>query len=197
MTPEQEIRAAAVQAAATFCGPLKSSFEDVQYVAGIFAVHITDGPEAALRLHEASQPPAEPASAPEAPTTAVKNVELREERPVEDVEVFFEPDPLNVTQAAEEDVDTAPEVPVLEGPPADVIPITARGAVPQAQNSARRKIEKMRHERAVKILNLAATAKAIEHKRRLADEAEEAGLFEYRMEIDGQVRELGPYLASL
>ena len=204
MTPEQEIRAAATQAAATFCAPLGSSFDDLLFVAKVFEAQITEGPEAALRVYATGQPSAVTQDAPE-PEPAVKDVELREqEHPVGDILMMsFDDDPPTIPrinpapQAASEAPAVAASAPVPEPQTADVIPLAVRGTVDGKQDKARRKIEGMRHQRAQKLVQQAKTAKVPAHKERLRDEADEAGLTEFQIEIDGKLQVLGAYLASL
>ena len=212
MTPEQEIRAAALQAAATLCAHFTTvetqqipGFVDIQFVSAVFEVQIAEGPEAALRLYEASQaPPAVTQDAPE-PEPAVKDVELREqEHPVGDILMMsFDDDPPTIPrinpapQAASEAPAVAASAPAPEPQTADVIPLAVRGTVDGKQDKARRKIEGMRHQRAQKLVQQAKTAKVPAHKERLRDEADEAGLTEFQIEIDGKLQVLGAYLASL
>lgn len=84
MTPEQEIRAAAISAAATFCAPIGGASnghipapEDVLFVADVFYGYVQGGWEEALKVYATSE------KQQAAPT--VRNVELREGPPVEDI----------------------------------------------------------------------------------------------------------------
>jgi hypothetical protein len=207
VTPEQELRALAIQAAASHCAARDVSLEDVVFVADVFCGYIQDGAERALQIDAAGtrqvqlEPGMGDTSPAEGPAPVVRDVELREERSVEDVPVSFDPDPVTVMRAVQ-DTESAPVEPSASGPEpnppsADIIPLAARGSTTPQQSSARHKIEKLRREAANKILAEAKSAKALEHKRRLYEKAEEKGLCNLLLEIDGQTRELGPYLESL
>lgn len=195
MTPEQEIRAVAVQAAAAFCAPISNvhernipNVENVLFVADVFYGYVQGGWEEALRIHATSD------KTSDEPST--KSVELRERRPVQDA-------PLPESVQPEQSRPSAKSAPPAEAPQekvpsdADVIPIQARGVVTKEQVGARRYFDKMKRERAEHILKRARVAKAQEHKERLREDAEESGLLGVLVEVDGTEMELGQYLASL
>lgn len=195
MTPEQEIRAAAISAAATFCAPIGGASnghipapEDVLFVADVFYGYVQGGWEEALKVYETSE------KQQDAP--AVRNVELRESPPPEDIllpELESPPTPPHPAETLP--MAATPKAP--ERPDADVIPLEARGAATKGQSKARLHVDKIRRQRAEQILNQARVAKAEEHKLRLIDEARDAGLHGFPVEINGQTQELGSYLASL
>lgn len=171
---EQEIRRAALHEAVEFTKPLGGSApEDLIYVADVFAAYITGGPEAALQLHFTRSP--EP-----------RAVELRETPP--------SAPPPAPAPAPEVAPDTRARVARDRTQPTqEPRPATPRPANPEAL----RKIERGRREAAQQILRQAKVAKLEEHRRRLHRDAVDRGLAEVELEIDGRMRQLGPYLATL
>ena len=195
MTPEQEIRAAAISAAATFCAPIGGASnghipapEDVLFVADVFYGYVQGGWEEALKVYATSEK--------QQGVPTVRNVELRESPPVEDILLSelesqpVPPHPAEILPAADAREEPEPR-------DADVIPMAARGVVTQEQSSARRAVDRIKRQRAMKIFNQAQVAKAAEHKQRLIEEAEDAGLHDFVLEIKGESLVLGSYLASL
>lgn len=200
MTPDQEIRAEAIKAAAALCAPVSPvddqqipNVEDVLFVADVFKGYIDQGWEEALRLHSLS-------GTQQAPS--VRTVELREQQPVEDVplpeQVQTSPGP---TSAPEPAVEPTPEPAIATKVPkesmADIIPIEARGTVTKEQGAARRMVDRIRYQRAEQLFKQAQVAKSEDHKQRLRDEMEGAGLANVVISIEGRKQELGQYLASL
>lgn len=174
MNPDQQIRAAAAQAAATLMAPIQPLPADYVAVAEVVEAFIRDGKEAAFALC----PPAEE-TAPVQQSPAPQP-EVTSEAPAP------RPEP--------EDVRPEPEP---AGQDAEVIPLAARGSVAPKQEGARRIVEDTRRKRAEKIFAEAKMAKVKAHKERLLDEASEAGLSDYPLPIDGKTITLGAYLASL
>jgi type IV secretory pathway VirB10-like protein len=195
MTPEQEIRAAAISAAATFCAPIGGASnghipapEDVLFVADVFYGYVQGGWEEALKVCATSEK--------QQAMPTVRNVELRESPPMEDIllpELESPPTPPHPAETFP--AATAPKAP--ERRDADVIPLEARGVVTKEQSSARRAVDRIKRQRAMKIFNQAQVAKVAEHKQRLIEEAEDAGLQDFVLEVEGKPLVLGSYLASL
>lgn len=195
MTPEQEIRAAAISAAATFCAPIDGASnghipapEDVLFVADVFYGYVQGGWEEALKVYATSEKQQE--------TPTMRNVELRESPPVEDI-LLPELESQPVPPHPAETLPTPPTSREPERREADIIPLEARGVVTKEQSSARRAVDRIKRQRAMKIFNQAQVAKAAEHKQRLIEEAEDAGLQDFVLEIKGESLVLGSYLASL
>lgn len=197
MTPEQTMRASAIAAAAAFCAPFSGvddgkipALEDVLFVADVFHGYIEGGWQEALGIYATGD------KQQDAPK--VHSVELREEStPVEDI-LLSEPEAQAPSGPPPHPSEAPPEEGQGEGPDADVIPIEVRGHVTKEQNRARRMVDKIRRDRAMKIFNQSRVAKSEEHKHRLLDEAEQAGLLDYVLRIEGQPPlELGAHLASL
>jgi len=184
VNPEQQIRAAAAQATATLMSTVPPPPADFIAMTEVVEAYIRGGKDAAFALcpgfgaavEPTADPDPAPPSEPEAPAPAVTPAVI---------EPPAEPAAEQVTE------DAAPER------EAEVIPLVARGAVPQKQEHARRFIEKQRKERVDSLINRAKVAKAMIHKRRLMDEAEENQLLDYSIAIDGDVTTLGAYLSSL
>lgn len=212
MTPEQEIRAVAIQAAGAFCAPISPvlgqqipNLEDVLFVADVFAGYIEGGWENALRVNATDEKKQQGDGEGPVQSGQVETVELREQAsPAGEFEVKFDPDPFPTLPAGhDEQTATEPASSATSAPEpteertADVIPLAARGKVDPVQATARRKIEKVRHDRAMSFLNQARTAKAPEHKNRIKDEVELNELSGVMLEIDGRVQSLGSYLAKL
>jgi hypothetical protein len=215
MTPEQEIRAAAIQAAASFCAPIGyvqggviPNPEDLLFVADVFCGYIEDGWQRALEINatgakdqdanagRGTDDTAADVEKPSEPMDLLRDVELREQQPAGDAEVTFDPDPVTIPQAVP--VATPEPAPTQAADTsANVIPIGGRGNGGQPQNETRLKIEKMRRKVAEQIVSEAQTAKAREHKDRLRERAEERGVSDFVMDIDGQLVAVGAYLASL
>ncbi|MFE0472482.1 hypothetical protein ACFW2V_12800 [Streptomyces sp. NPDC058947] len=194
MTPDQEIRAAAIKAASALCAPVSPvddqqipNVEDVLFVADVFKGYIEQGWEEALRIHNLGNAQ---------PSDSVRDVELREQKSIEDVHLV-EPappaesaapaGPLLPTQGVKEQGETV----------ADIIPIQARGTVTKEQSEARRAVDRVRRQRAEQIVNQARVAKTSEHKQNLLDQTEAAGLLDFPVEVEGGRQELGAFLQSL
>lgn len=193
MTPEQEIRAAAVQAAASFCAPIGSAgqsipdMEDVLFVADVFKGYVENGWEAALQIYATS--------AKQQVSQSGQDVELREQHPVQDVQLPQAEAPTQ--QPLTPSAPATDVVPEIEPPSADVIPIEARGVVTKKQVKSRTYLDKIKAKRAEGIAKMAKVAKTEEHKERLREDAQESGLLDFPVRINGQDIELGRYLASL
>lgn len=198
MTPEQELRAVAIQAAASLCAPVSPvdrqeipQVENVLFVADVFQGYIQGGWKQAMAVYETAARKEEAEAAPEEP---VKDVELRERA--------VEPDILAEEAAAELPAREFVPSRETEGDPeptqvADVIPMQARGVVTKEQSKASQYLNRIKRERAAGILKQASVAKTAEHKDRLRNEASEAGLDNFVMTINGVERSVGEYLASL
>lgn len=172
---DQEIRAAAAQAAATLMAPMQPNPADYVAVAEVVEAFIRDGKGAAFAL---TIPESAPASEPQPPAPA-HPVAVEDVRPTEDV--------------------TLPEEPVYvpePEPEAQVIQMMGRTASPK-QQEARSIIERKKKERVDSIVAEASVAKVKAHKQRLFDDAEEAGLSSYPVVINGSTMTLGAYLDSL
>lgn len=170
MNEDQQIRAAAAQAAATLMAPVQPAPADYVAVAGVIEGYIRGGSEVALTL--CSPPEAETASPPQ-PAPVVETPE--ESKPV--------PAP------------TLTMVPELEG--AGMLPPEAQAPVSEKQVEARRFVEKRKKDRVASIMAEASVAKALPHKQRLCDAAEDGQLADYPVVVDGKPISLGDYLASL
>lgn len=171
MNADQEIRAAAAQAAATLMAPVQPPPQDYIAVANVIAVYIENGMDPALSL---------------CGVTAEAPVETPAPAPV--IESIHRPDPVpDVIEVAEAEQES-------EEKGADVISI---GQAPAKQQAARLIIEKTRKQRVDSIMGQASVAKAKAHKLRLIEEAESAELNEYTVVVKGQPTTLGAYLASL
>jgi len=174
---DQEIRAAAAQAAATLMAPMQPMPADFVAVAEVVEAFIRDGKEAAFALTVPVDAPAQlPAPDPE-PPAQVGQVPVEDAPPVQDATPPEEPSP-------------APE------PEAQVIQMVGRVASPK-QQEARSIIERKKKERVDSIVAEASVAKVKAHKQRLLDDAEGAGLADYPVIIKGSTMTLGTYLGSL
>jgi adenine C2-methylase RlmN of 23S rRNA A2503 and tRNA A37 len=79
-----------------------------------------------------------------------------------------------------------------------VIPISGRPDAPATPpNHVRDRIERLKRERAEKILAVALTAKVPEQKAKLVKLSAEAGLDEVVVSVDNRPTPLGAYLAAL
>jgi hypothetical protein len=172
---DQEIRAAAAQAAATLMAPMHPLPADYVAVAEVVEAFIRDGKEAAFAL---TVPLTEelPPAAPE-PPEPVRQVAVEDMRPAQEVAPLEEP--------ADE-----PE------PEAQVIQMVGRSVSPK-QQEARQIIERKKKDRVEAIVAEASVAKVKAHKERLLNEAEDAGLAGYPVVIKGSAMTLGTYLGSL
>jgi hypothetical protein len=174
MNADQEIRAAAAQAAATLMAPVQPPPQDYIAVANVIAVYIENGMDPALSL---------------CGVTAEAPVETPAPAPV--IESIHRPDPVpDVIEVAEAEQES-------EEKGAEVISISSIGQAPAKQQAARLIIEKTRKQRVDSIMGQASVAKAKAHKLRLIEEAESAELNEYTVVVKGQPTTLGAYLASL
>lgn len=167
---DQEIRAAAAQAAATLMAPMQPMPADFVAVAEVVEAFIRDGKEAAFAL---TVPVDVPEHAP------VRQIPVEGIRPVQDAAPLEEPAPA-----------PQPE------PEARVIQMVGRAATPK-QQEARSIIERKKKERVDSIVAEASVAKVKAHKQRLLDDAEGAGLSDYPVVIKGSTMTLGTYLGSL
>lgn len=171
---DQEIRAAAAQAAATLMAPMQPSPADYVAVAEVVEAFIRDGKEAAFAL---TVPVAEDAPPPMPEPEPVRQVVVEGIRPVQD------PPP--------------PEEPVAEPEPEGrVLQMVSRPVSPK-QQEARQLIERKKKDRVDAIVAEASVAKVKAHKERLLNDAEDAGLSNYPVVINGSAMTLGSYLGSL
>lgn len=166
-----QVRADAIKAAAALAGGVgDSSPENVFFTADLFVVFIEQGSDAALAEYARRLALRPVEETPEAPV-----VELREAAPVV-------PDKA-AEQAAEQ---AAPG------------PLEAAFDTPAPERSAAfLRIQQGREQRARSIVNEAKVAKALDHKKKLIEDAEESGLSGFSLTINGREQELGPYLRSL
>lgn len=209
MTPEQEMRTVAIQAAASFCAPLGTveggqapqipALDQVLFVADVFHGYILGGAEEARRIENASAPREPEPEAPQAAETQFRltgvgaNLEIAVQPPAVPVTVPV-PSPVSAVQVPVE----APVEPEAQETPADIIPLAARGSVSAEQFGARRKIESTRRRAAEGILNRSRVAKLPKQKEDLVVEAEQKGLSDFVLDVgDGTVMQLGAYLDSL
>lgn len=190
VTPEQELRAVAIQAAASLCAPVSPvdrqeipQVESVLFVADVFYAYVQGGWEQALDVYAAT------ASKEPEPEEPVEDVELREKA--------VEPDILAEEAAQEPPQAPAPEPRDEVEPEAEVIPLAARGTVTKEQSKASRYLHRVKLERATGILKQAAVAKTAEHKDRLREQASSAGLDDFVLPIGGVDQKLGEYLQNL
>lgn len=195
MTPEQEIRAVAIQAAASFCAPISGvaarqipNLDDVLFVADVFYGYVQGGWEEALRIDATSEKQQQ--------ESHVKSVELREQTPAQGTSPS-RPEPQPEPPAPVPPTPEPASTNEGETPIADIIPIEARGVVTKEQSSARRAVDRIKRKRAEKIVNEFKVAKVEEHRQRLREEAEESGLLGFLVTVNGRELELGSYLASL
>jgi antitoxin (DNA-binding transcriptional repressor) of toxin-antitoxin stability system len=208
VTPDQEARATAISAAASFCAPISGvadqqmpdgsirrgipNIEDVLFVADVFYGYVQGGREEALRIYGTSD---------KQQTPAVKDVELREQRPVQDVPLP-EPELPATPSEPQPPVDPVASTGACEGveggsPVADIIPIEARGSATKEQSNARSYLNRVKEKRAESIYKRALVAKVEEHRQRLRDEAESSGVLHFTLRVDGKDQELVQHLTSL
>lgn len=176
---DQEIRAAAAQAAATLMAPMQPMPADFVAVAEVVEAFIRDGKEAAFALTVPVDAPAQPPAPEPEPPAQASQAPVEDVRPIQDV-------------APPEDSTPAPQ----PEPEAQVIQMVGRVASPK-QQEARSIIERKKKERVDSIVAEASVAKVKAHKQRLLDDAEGAGLSDYPVVIKGSTMTLGTYLGSL
>lgn len=181
MTPEQEMRKAAISAAAAFCATRTVAPEEVIFAADVFARYIEEGSMAALQVVAMSVPQ----------VGVSQEAELRE-RGTPAPPVAADPRPAPVLSA----VPAQPPAPEAESA-ADVISLAARESAPARHNPARERIERQRKDRADNILAKAQVAKLPEYRQQLIRDAEEHGLADFEVRVNGEPRALGAYLRSL
>lgn len=180
MNADQEIRAAAIQGAAALCEQ-GLPMEDVLFVADVFAAYIAGGWQSALEVHSTGAAPQEPPK--------IQSVELREQSAPPPVE----PAPVEAPPAVQSSTESVPES------LADILPLSARGAVTKTQVKARTIVERTRFKRAAQLLNEGRAAKAEGHRQRVLDAIVEAELDEFVLDVgdDGGMQQLGAYLRNL
>ena len=171
MNPDQQIRAAAAQAAATLMAPVQPLPADYVAVAEVVEAFIRDGKQAAFAICFTEQPQELPAAAPEqaAPVAA----------PEPPPAPAAEPEPEN------------------RQPDAEVIPLAARGKTSVKQETASKIVRDTKRKRVDSIVAEASMAKVKAHKERLINDADDAGLSDYAIVIEGKPTTLGAYLESL
>lgn len=180
---DQEIRAAAAQAAAVLMAPSAPSPADYVAVAEVVEAYIREGKIAAFAL--CAIPEEQQVEVPAQQAPAIQAVASPAPAPVQ-----------HVPPAPEPEVATEPEVTeVSKG--ADVISLPTRDAPSPKQNAARSIVERRRKERVDSIMAEASVAKVRAHKERLLGDAEDAGLSDFPVTVKGQNMTLGAYLASL
>ncbi len=177
MNPDQSVRAAAAQAAATLMAPVQPIPADFIATAEVIEMYIAHGKDAAFALCFPPEPVTEQPQQQEAPAV----VEHQEPAAVEDIplpplEQPAEPEPAHEAQ---------------------VIALPQQSRMPAKQEGALRMIEKTKKTRVDSLMNVASVAKVRAHKERLIVEAEDAGLSEYPVTVKGSNTTLGAYLSSL
>lgn len=85
-----------------------------------------------------------------------------------------------------------PELPKEPERPGEVFEAPA-----QERTAAFLRIQQGREQRARALVNQAKVAKALDHKKKLIEDAKESGLSDFTLTINGREQELGPYLQSL
>lgn len=177
MNPDQQIRAAAVQTVATLMAGSDPATPPADLIAAavVVAAFIEHGRDAAFTLCLPVEPeaPAAPVPAPTPPPMAAPAAPKASGRPMENVELPGEPEPQRE---------------------ATVIPLAARGETNPKQAQARRRIEEIRFTGAMSLYNEFQSAKALAHKNKLRDKAEEAGLLDFVLTIGSETKTLGAYL---
>jgi len=156
--------------------PMQPSPADYVAVAEVVEAFIRDGKEAAFAL---TVPVAEdaPPPMPEPEPEPVRQVVVEGIRPVQDA--------------------PPPEEPVAEPEPEGrVLQMVGRPVSPK-QQEARQLIERKKKDRVDAIVAEASVAKVKAHKERLLNDAEDAGLSNYPVVINGSAMTLGSYLGSL
>lgn len=156
--------------------PMQPSPADYVAVAEVVEAFIRDGKAAAFAL---TVPVAEdaPHPMPEPEPEPVRQVVVEDIRPVQDA-------PLPEESVAE------PE------PEGRVLQMVSRPVSPK-QQEARQLIERKKKDRVDAIVAEASVAKVKAHKERLLNDAEDAGLSNYPVVINGSAMTLGSYLGSL
>lgn len=182
---DQEIRAAAAQAAAVLMAPSAPSPADYVAVAEVVEAYIREGKNAAFAL--CAIPEEQPVEIPARQATVVQAVASPVPAPVQ----YAPPVP-----APEPEVTAKPEIAEVRKD-ADVISLPTRDAPSPKQNAARSIVERRRKERVDSIMAEASVAKVKAHKERLLGDAEDAGLSDFPVTVKGQNMTLGAYLASL
>lgn len=167
MNPDQQIRAAAAQAAATLMAPVQPLPADYVAVAEVVEAFIRDGKQAAFALCFTEQPQELPAAAPE--------------------QAAPEPPPAPAAEPEPEDQQSD----------AEVIPLAARGKTSAKQETASKIVRDTKRKRVDSIVAEASMAKVKAHKERLINDADDAGLSDYAIVIEGKPTTLGAYLESL
>lgn len=204
MTPEQEIRAVAIQAAGAFCAPFSHvqngvipNPEDVLFVADVFYGYIQDGATEALRINATSDKSDQP---------SIQSVQLREQAmQLASGSTASAPPAIPKQPVAPKRPDAstppvAPEPPAKprREDPANVIPMADRGTGSKKQEGFLNIVEKTRRGRAEALLKESAVAKTAQHKRKLIDQAHDAGVGDFVLDVgSGEMQQLGTYLASL
>jgi hypothetical protein len=185
VNPDQQIRAAAVQTVATLMAGSDPATPpaDVIAAAVVVTAFIEHGADAALALCFPAAPetptalvtpvPAPTSLSVAAPVAPKPSGHSPLGRPMENVELPDEPEPQQE---------------------ATVIPLAARGETNPKQAQARRRIEEVRFTGAMSIYNEFQSAKALAHKNKLRDKAEDAGLLDFVLTIGDETKTLGAYL---
>ncbi|MCP9209693.1 hypothetical protein [Streptomyces cucumeris] len=185
MTPEEEIRAVAIQAAAAFCAPSASPPESVLRVAETFYVYVKHGQEEALRTYAEAEAQREVATVASIPG-ATREVELRE--PVAVGESPGRPPTPALAPA-----------PTEWHPPAEgeAMPSEALGKPSVQQVGARQRVDQVKRQRAKKILQEFKVARAVDHKQNLLDSMEDSGLADFVIEDGGARLPLKDHIARM
>lgn len=181
MNPDQSVRAAAAQAAATLMAPIQPIPADFIATAEVIEMYIAHGKDAAFALcfppePVAEQPEKTPAVEQEAPAIERPEPAAIQDVPLPPLEQPVEPEPVREAQ---------------------VIALPQQPRMPAKQEGALRMIEKTKKARVDSLMNVASVAKVKAHKERLIVEAEDAGLSEYPVTVKGLNTTLGAYLGSL
>lgn len=173
MDKEQQIRAAGMQAAATFMSGSNADPFNLLFVANFSSVFIEHGWDAAIAQVKGEPVPAAPAG-PQAAALVEQTT-----KPVEAVQPSGGP--------------VSYDKPVAE----TSLPAEAASSLPKAQEQAFSRIEGIKKDRVRQIMKEAAMAKAAAHKSRIFDDAEAAGLLQYTVVHNGKNMTLETYLGSV
>lgn len=185
---DQQVRATAIQAAASFCAPLSDAASgipdvtDVLFVADVFAAYIEKGWEEALRVRC---------------TSGTEDAHLQVVGESQSIAASSTPAPVTPGPEAPLAPPAQPEPEAVERRHADVIPLEARGVVRPEQSAARKKVDKVRREGAERVVKQARVAKTPEHLHRITTDAEDAGLLGVMLMVDGELRTVKSYLDEL
>lgn len=184
MDAQQQIRATAAQVAATLMASAGPPPGDFVMAADVVAAFIEHGLDAALvRAGVTGDPAPAPVIVPTAESPEPMALLVTGHREFTEP-VFQDAVPVQQEPGPQQEPERN----------ADVIPLAARGEVNLKQQKARSAIDKIKHERAMKIYRQFEMAKAEGHRQKLRDEAEEAELTDFPIVVNGEAKTLGTYL---